>query len=93
MEVTELNMPRILPDNEVQYIETIKGILSSIDPLCTLQITRKISAYNFRIAPTNSEVINNIFRDIQSFNTMLNIRVNFSKSIKSSSVIAFDIEV
>jgi hypothetical protein len=93
MEVVEYNMPKILRDNEEKYIQMVIAILEAIDPQCTLQITRKISAYNFRIAPSAGDIIETMIKDIQTFNTMLNIRVDFSKSMKSSSCINFDISI
>jgi hypothetical protein len=91
MEVARVNMPPILPDNDLQYITLLQSLLSSIDPSCTLEITGKLGGYSFRIAPSDAGTIQSILEDLKSFNTLLGIRVEFGKSIRTNLTISYEI--
>lgn len=93
MEVQRSNFPEIMKDNDQIYISHVCGIIESIDELCSLQIRRTPYHYQFRIAPSLPKYINLLIHEITKLNNMYGIRLNFGKSIKTSSVITFNVEL
>lgn len=82
----------IISDNDEQYFSLLRAIIESIDCYSHLEITKNPKAISFRLSPSSTAYTDLLIRDINSLNNMLNIKVNFSKSIKSSSVIVFSID-
>lgn len=91
MEILKRNFPEIGRDNDEVFIGYLCGIIESIDELSCLEISKTPHSYHFRIAPSIPKYINHIIREIIRFNNLYNIRLDFSKSIKTTSVITFDI--
>lgn len=83
----------ILSENEKNYFAQLQGILESVDELCSLQITRAPDHYNFRLAPSVPRYTNNIIKELIRFHNMLHIRLDFSKSIKTTATINFKISL
>jgi hypothetical protein len=83
----------ILSENEKIYFAQLKGVIESADELSSLQITKTPSHYNFRIAPSIPKYTNNIINALTQFHNTLGIRLNFSKSIKTTGAINFKINL
>jgi hypothetical protein len=79
--------------NDELYFAHIEGIVESVDELCSMEITNRNSSYLFRIAPSLPKYTNLLIEEILKFNNRLGIKLNLSKSIKTSSVIYFDINI
>jgi len=73
------------------YFARLEGLIESIDELLSLQITRNINSYHFRLAPSHPKYIEVLFRELLNFHNMYNIRLNISKSIKTTGTISFEI--
>jgi hypothetical protein len=86
------NFPSIIPDNEEHYYNTLRGVIDSVDPQSSALITKRISGVSFRITPSSSSHLNSIITEVNRLNTMFGIRVDFSKSIKTSFTINFSID-
>jgi hypothetical protein len=82
----------IISDNDEQYFSLLRGVIESIDCYSHLEISKNPKSISFRLSPSSSIYTDVLIKDINSLNNMLNIRVNFSKSIKSTSIISFSIE-
>lgn len=91
MTVTKKCFPSILPDNEVQYFNFLQGVIDSVDYLSTMEITRNPYAYHFRLCPSSSRFTDTLIKELNVFHNMINIQLNFSKSIKSSATIIFEV--
>lgn len=85
--------PEILPDNEQAYFAHLEGILSSIDEYATLEITKSPSSYSFRLVPSVPKYNNLLLEELFKFHNMFKIKMNMSKSIKSSATINFKINL
>lgn len=83
----------ILSENEKLYFAQLKGVIESVDELCAMQITKTPYTYNFRIAPSIPLYTNNIINALTEFHNTLGVRLNFSKSIKTSGAINFKINL
>lgn len=85
--------PAILKENEEMYFAHIEGIMSSVDELCSMQITYTGEKYIFRIAPSHPKYMNLIIEELIKYHNLLNIRLEFSKSIKTTSIILFKLNL
>jgi hypothetical protein len=91
MEVNRKNFPPINTDNDEVFIAHIEGVLSSVDELCSLEITKLPETYRIRIAPSHPRYTNMIIEELLKFFNKLGIRIDMSKSITTSAVITFNI--
>lgn len=83
----------ILSENEKLYFAQLKGVIESVDELSSIQITKTPSHYIFRLAPSLPKYTNNIISALTQFHNTLGIRLNFSKSIKTTGAINFKINL
>jgi hypothetical protein len=89
MELQKKFFPKILPENEEVYFSSLFGIIDSVDELCSLQIIKNKSSYDFRIATSLPMYNNMLIEEILKFHNILQIKLELSKSIKSSGTIMF----
>lgn len=80
-----------MQDNELAYFAHLEGIISSVDELSTLEITRNPSSYHFRLAASVPRYNEMLLEELLKFHNLLQIHLDLSKSIKSSATIVFDI--
>jgi len=83
----------IIPDNEDIFIAHLISIIESTDELCSLQISKEKGAYRFRIAPSVPKYIDPLIQEITKFSNLFELKLDFSKSIKTLSVINFSINL
>lgn len=93
MEVQKKFFPKILSDNDEYYFQHLFGIIDSVDELSSLQITKASSSYDFRIAPSTPRYTNMLLEELLKFHNMFSIKLDLSKSIKTSGVIMFKIKI
>jgi hypothetical protein len=91
MELVKKFFPTVLPDNEDTYFASIKGVIESVDELCSLEIIKTPTCYRFRLAPSLPKYTNLLIEEILKFHNLLNIRLDMGKSIKTSAVITFSV--
>lgn len=82
-----------IPDNDIQYFNLLESIINTIDELSILEVRRSPTKYIFRVAPTSPNYITPLIEELNNFHNMLNIKVEYSKSIKSSSSLGFNISL
>jgi len=93
MQINRRFFPAIILDNEENYFAHLEGVISSVDELASLEITKAPSAYHFRLAPSLPKYSEMLLQEILKLHNVFQIRLNLSKSIKTSGVIAFEIEL
>lgn len=91
MQIVRKYFPEILTDNDEVYFARLEGIIDSVDELSSMQITRNTNAYHFRIAPSHPRYMNMLFEELLKFHNLYGIRLNISKSIKTTGTISFEI--
>lgn len=91
MLINKRNFPQVMLDNELAYFAHLEGIISSVDELATLEITKNPSSYHFRLAASVPRYNEMLLEELLKFHNLLQIRLDLSKSIKSSATIVFDI--
>ena len=93
MQINRRFFPEIMQDNEQAYFAHLEGIISSIDELSSLEITRNPHSYSFRLAPSAPRYGEMLLQEILKFHNLFQIKLNMSKSIKTSGSIVFEIEL
>ena len=93
MVINRRYFPEILLDNEMVYFAHLEGILSSVDELASVEITKSPCSYHFRIAPSVPRYTKMLLQEILKFHNIYQIRLNLGKSIKTSGTIVFEIEL
>jgi hypothetical protein len=73
------------------YLAHLEGIINSVDELSSLEITKNSNSYRFRLAPSLPKYIPMLLEEILKFHNMFRIKLDLSKSIKSSGTIVFEI--
>lgn len=80
-----------MQDNDTLYLAHLEGIINSVDELSSLEITKSTNSYKFRLAPSLPKYIPMLLEEILKFHNMFRIKLDLSKSIKSSGTIVFEI--
>ena len=93
MEVVKKFFPKILSENDANYFAHLEGVISSIDELANVQITKSPNSYIFRIATSVPMYTQPLLQELLAFHNLYNIKLNLSKSIRTSSTIFFEIEL
>jgi hypothetical protein len=93
VEISKKFFPEIMLENEQNYISQLEGVVSSIDEYAGMEITKTPTAYIFRIVPSIPRYNQMLLQEILQFNNLFGIRLDLSKSIKSSTTIAFKINL
>jgi DNA-binding phage protein len=93
MYIIKKYFPEVMADNEMAYFNHLFGVIESVDELCSMEITKKPTAYHFRIATSVPKYNETLLQEILKLHNLFNIRLNLSKSIKTSATIVFDIEL
>jgi hypothetical protein len=91
MQISKKYFPEVMQDNELAYFAHLEGIISSVDELSTLEITRNPNSYHFRLAASVPRYNEMLLEELLKFHNLLQIHLDLSKSIKSSATIVFDI--
>jgi hypothetical protein len=91
MEINRKHFPKVMQDNDEVFLAHLEGVISSVDELCSLEITKLSESYRFRIATSLPKYNNMLIEEILKFCNMFKMRIDMSKSIKTTSVITFEI--
>ena len=93
MEILRKFFPSILTENDSAYFAHLEGVIGSVDELCSLQITRSPESYSFRLASSHPKYNDMLIQELLQFHTLFKIRLELSKSIKTTGTIVFKIKL
>ena len=93
MVISRRFFPEIMLENEQNYLAQLEGIISSVDEYANMEIIKTPDAYLFRIVASVPKYNETLLQEILQFNNLFGIRLDLSKSIKSSTTIAFKINI
>ena len=93
MQINKKFFPEVMQDNELAYFAHLEGIISSVDELSTLEITKNPHSYHFRLAASVPRYNEMLLEELLKFHNLLQIHLELSKSIKTSSTIVFEINL
>jgi hypothetical protein len=91
MQVNKKFFPAVMLDNEELYFAHLEGIIDSVDELAIMEITKTPTSYHFRLAPSLPKYNPMLLEEILKFHNMFQIKLDLSKSIKTSATINFQI--
>jgi hypothetical protein len=91
MTVVHKHFPTILSENELTYFAHLEGVINSVDELCSMQVVKTKTSYNFRIAASLPKYNNLLIEEILKIHNIFKIKLDLSKSIKTSGTIVFKI--
>lgn len=91
MEVNRKFFPAVMPENEATYFASLQGLIESVDELSSLEVTKTPRAYLFRLVPSLPKYTNMIIEELTKFHNIIGVRLDLSKSIKTSATITFKI--
>lgn len=93
MQIEYREVLQTIPDNDVKYFSLLEGVINSSDELAIMEIRKHPTAYNFRIAPSSPNYIQPLIKALNALHTLLGITMEYSKSMKNSSSINFNISL
>jgi len=93
MKVIKKFFPNMMLDNDLIYLASIQGVLESVDEYAELEITKTPTTYQFRLIPSVPKYTNTLIEELIKFHNLLGIRLDMGKSIKTSAVITFNIDL
>ena len=93
MQISRKYFPEILPDNEEVYFQHLIGVIESVDELSSLQISKLKESYHFRIAPSTPRYNQMLLEELLKLHNLFHLKLDISKSIKSSGTIVFQINL
>ena len=93
MQINKKFFPEVMQDNELAYFAHLEGIIDSIDELSMLEITKNPHSYHFRLAASLPKYNEMLLEEILKFHNIFQIKLDLSKSIKSSATITFEINL
>lgn len=93
MEIHKRFFPEILQENDMTYLAYLEGVLAAVDEYASLEITKCLNGYQFRLAPSAPRYSKIILEEILKLHNLFHIRLDISKSIKSSGTIFFKINL
>ena len=80
-----------MQDNEEVYFASLRGIIESVDELSSLEVTKTPHAYLFRLVPSLPKYTNMLIEELIKFHNLISVRLDMSKSIKTTATITFSI--
>jgi hypothetical protein len=91
MEINKKFFSKVMSENEDIYFASLFGVIESVDELASIEITKTPTSYLFRIIPSLPKYTNSLVEELIKFHNLLGIRLNMSKSIKTSAVLSYKI--
>jgi hypothetical protein len=92
-ELHKKGFTKILSDNDEVYMQHLIAVIESVDEYSSLQITNTFNKIHFRLAPSLPKYNELLLQEILKLHNIFQIRLNLSKSIKTSGTINFDISL
>ena len=92
MEIQRKFFPKIMDDNDETYFAHLEGIICSVDEHSSMMVTKQPDSYSFRIATSLPKYNNMLIEQLINFHNVFDMKLIFSKSMKTSGTIAFKIQ-
>ena len=79
MQISKKFFPEVMQDNEIAYFAHLEGVISSVDELSILEITKNPNSYHFRLAASLPKYNNMLLEEILKLHNLFQIRLDLSK--------------
>lgn len=89
MEVCRKHFPELIPDNDDVWIKHLSGACEAIDEFSAMEITKVTDGVFFRIVSSVPKYTIPLLEEVLKFSNNYKLRLELSKSIKSSGSLCF----
>lgn len=89
--VQRKGFPDAIPDNDALFLAHFESFIETVDVDALIHEEKGPSKLYFSIVPSKTIFFDNIISQISEYFTIFGLRVDFSKSMKSSFTIKFSI--
>jgi hypothetical protein len=89
--VQRKGFPSAIPDNDAIFLAHFESFMEGVDIDAVIYEDRGPDKIYFSVVPSKTIFFDNIISQISEYFTIFGIRVDFSKSMKSSFTIKFSI--
>jgi len=89
----KLNIPDIIPDNDEHYFKSLEHQIKSVDSLADITVKSSIEGLVVYVLPSLPQFRDAIVHTIRKYHYLLDIKVEFSKSLLISKFITFKVKV
>jgi len=93
MQIIKKDFPHILKENEKAYFSLIEGVINSVDDSSVMEVRHNPHSYHFRVSPSVPWVLDSLVEEVNKLHKLLNIQVEYGKSLKSAGVLTYFIEL
>lgn len=93
MQISKKFFPEVMQDNEIAYFSHLEGVIDSVDELSILEVTKNPHSYHFRLAASLPKYNEMLLEEILKLHNLFQIKLDLSKSIKTSATITFEINL
>jgi hypothetical protein len=91
MIVHTVSIPTITKDNDAAYLNHVRYTVETIDPNASIYISKSESILSFHVEPSSDTVRQALIDKLLEYHRALNIKIEFSKSLKIQKKISFKI--
>lgn len=91
MRILYSGFPSIISDNEETYFKHLEGLVSSLDQYASISASKKPEGIVIRVTPSDYKSLLSLLAELKKLNTKFGLIVEFSKSMKSSNNICYNI--
>lgn len=93
VEVNRRYFPKVMLDNDEVFLAQFEGVVSSVDEFSCVEISKTPDSYHFRIATSLPKYNIPLLEEILKLCNLYKIKLELSKSIKTSGTLSFDITI
>lgn len=91
MVIHTVSIPEITRDNDAAYLNHVKFTVASIDPEAIIYISKTEDILSFHVEPSKPNIRQQLIDKLLEYHRTLNIRIEFSKSLKIQKRVSFKI--
>lgn len=92
-EIHRKGFVQLLSDNDEVFLSHVSAIVESVDEYASMEITKAPNQLHFRLAASLPKYNKMLLEEILKLHNMFSIRLDLSKSIKTSGTINFSLPI
>lgn len=89
----KLNIPDIIPDNDAAYFNMLEEQIKSVDSEADITVKSSIEGLVVYVLPSLPYFRDNIVKNIRKLHYLLDMKIEFSKSLLISKYISFKVKI
>lgn len=89
----KLNIPDVIPDNDAAYFSLLEEKIKAVDGQSQITVKFSIEGLVVHILPSLPYFRDNIIKEIRKLHYLLDLKIEFSKSLLISKYITFKVKI